>query len=114
MSDTYSAFVDDFHSHMTRDPNDCVLLGVEKRLDDLPDPSLEQLDDEIVEARADAGMAAKLAPLTCGKSDELRETFVKLFVANASAEGLEEFLKLLGHGFFVFGVTFVLDIQPDN
>jgi len=52
MSDTFSSFVDDFHSHMTRDPNDCVLLGVEKRLDDLPDPSLEQLDDELDEAAA--------------------------------------------------------------
>ena len=52
MSNTFSAFVEDFHSHMTRDPNDCVLLGVEKRLNDLPDPSLDQLDDEVAEARA--------------------------------------------------------------
>jgi uncharacterized protein (DUF885 family) len=51
MSNTFSAFVDDFHSYMTRDPNDCVLLGVEKRLNDLPNPSLDQLDDEIAEAR---------------------------------------------------------------
>ena len=50
MNETFSTFVDDFHTHMTRDPNDCVLLGVEKRLDELPDPSLEQLDDEIAEA----------------------------------------------------------------
>ena len=50
MSDTFSTFVDDFHSHMTRDPNDCVLLGVDKRLDDLPDPSMEQQDDELAEA----------------------------------------------------------------
>jgi eukaryotic-like serine/threonine-protein kinase len=54
-----------------------------------------QMAIEIIEARADAGMAAKLAPLTCGKSDELRETFVKLFVDHASPEGLEQFLKLL-------------------
>ncbi len=50
MNETFSTFVDDFHSHMTRNPNDCVLLGVEKHLDDLPDPSLEQLDDELAEA----------------------------------------------------------------
>ena len=50
---------------------------------------------EVIEAHADAGMVANLAPLTCGKSDELRETFIKLFVANASTEGLEEFLKLI-------------------
>ena len=52
MSDTFSTFVNDFHSHLTRDPNACVLLGVEKRLDNLPDPSLEQLDNELAEARA--------------------------------------------------------------
>jgi len=50
MNETFSTFVDDFHTHMTRDPNDCVLLGVEKRLNELPDPSLEQLDDELAEA----------------------------------------------------------------
>jgi serine/threonine-protein kinase len=54
-----------------------------------------QMAIDIIEARADAGVAAKLAPLTCGKSDELRDTFVKLFVDHASSEGLEEFLKLL-------------------
>ena len=65
-------------------------------------PSFETMSDvarelaiEIFEARVDAGMAAKLAPLACGKSDELREIFVKLFVNNASTEGLEEFLKLI-------------------
>jgi serine/threonine-protein kinase len=50
---------------------------------------------EIIETRADAGMVANLAPLVCGKSDELRETFIRLFVANASTEGLEDFLKLI-------------------
>ncbi len=50
MSSDYLTFVDDFHAHMTRDPNDCVLLGVEQRLDDLPDPSLREVDDEVAEA----------------------------------------------------------------
>jgi len=54
-----------------------------------------QLAIEIVEARATAGMAARLAPLTCVKSDAVRETFIKLFVEHASTEGLEEFLKLI-------------------
>ena len=39
-----------------------------------------QLASEIIEARADAELVPQLAPLTCGKSDEMRETFVKLFV----------------------------------
>jgi uncharacterized protein (DUF885 family) len=50
MSDTFSTFVDEFHSHMTRDPNACVLLGVERRLDDLPDPSIGEMDNEMAEA----------------------------------------------------------------
>ena len=54
-----------------------------------------QLALEIIEARADAEFVPKLAPLTCGKSDEVRETFVKLFSRHVTTEGLEKFLKLL-------------------
>ena len=54
-----------------------------------------QLALEIIEARADADFVPKLAPLTCGKSDEMRETFVKLFSRHVTTEGLEKFLKLL-------------------
>ena len=50
---------------------------------------------EIIEARADADFVPKLAPLTCGKSDEIREAFVKLFSRHVTAGGLEKFLKLL-------------------
>jgi serine/threonine-protein kinase len=50
---------------------------------------------EIIESRADADFVPKLAPLTCGKSDEIRETFVKLFSRHVTTEGLEKFLKLL-------------------
>ena len=65
-------------------------------------PAYESMTDvtrllafETIEARADAEMVPKLAPLTCGKSDEMRETFIKLFVRHVTAEGLEEFLQLL-------------------
>ena len=54
-----------------------------------------QLALEIIEARADADFVPKLAPLTCGKSDEIRETFVKLFSRHVTAGGLEKFFKLL-------------------
>ena len=40
-------------------------------------------------------MAPKLAPLTCGKSDEAREVFTKLFVKHATTKGLEGYLQLL-------------------
>lgn len=36
----FSDFVDAFHAHRLVDPNRCVALGVDVRLDELPDPSL--------------------------------------------------------------------------
>jgi tRNA A-37 threonylcarbamoyl transferase component Bud32/HEAT repeat protein len=54
-----------------------------------------ELAFEIIEVHADADLVPKLAPLTCGKSDEMRETFVKLFAKHVTTEGLEKFLQLL-------------------
>ncbi|MCP4333543.1 MAG: protein kinase [Gammaproteobacteria bacterium] len=54
-----------------------------------------QLAIEIIHERADQEMAPKLAPLTCGKSDEVREVFTQLFVRHATTEGLEGYLQLL-------------------
>ena len=39
----YDALIDKFHDYFTRDGNACVSLGVNKHLDDLPDPSLESI-----------------------------------------------------------------------
>jgi len=50
---------------------------------------------EIINERTDAEMAPKLAPLTCGKSDEAREVFTKLFIKHVTTDGLEGFLELL-------------------
>jgi serine/threonine-protein kinase len=50
---------------------------------------------EIIHERIDEKTAPKLAPLTCGKSDEAREVFTQLFVKHATTEGLEGFLQLL-------------------
>jgi uncharacterized protein (DUF885 family) len=36
----YNECVNQFHDYFTQDPNACVALGVAKRLNDLPDPSL--------------------------------------------------------------------------
>jgi len=54
-----------------------------------------ELAFEIIEAHADADLVPNLAPLTCGKSDEMREKFVKLFAQHITTEGLEKFLQLL-------------------
>ena len=93
-----------------KDKNKTVILEALKSLKGLKAsfdlsllfPSFESMTDvsrqlalEIIEARADADFVPKLAPLTCGKSDEMRETFVKLFSRHATTEGLEKFLKLL-------------------
>jgi len=50
---------------------------------------------EIIHDRTDPDMAHKLAPLTCGKSDEAREFFIRLFVKHVTTRGLEGFLRLL-------------------
>ena len=50
---------------------------------------------EIIHERADQEMAPRLAPLTCGKSDETREVFTQLFVRHVTTEGLEGYLQLL-------------------
>lgn len=50
--DRLSRFSNDFHNHFTRNPNSCVFLGVDKNLDNLPDPSLEEVADTLAEAEA--------------------------------------------------------------
>jgi len=50
---------------------------------------------DILRGHADAELVPKLAPLTCGKSDETRETLIKLFVTHVTTPGLESFLRLL-------------------
>ncbi|MCP4766328.1 MAG: protein kinase [Gammaproteobacteria bacterium] len=50
---------------------------------------------EIIHEHAGPEMAPKLAPLTCGKSDEAREVFTQLFVKHVTTEGLEGYLQLL-------------------
>ncbi|MCG8417680.1 MAG: DUF885 domain-containing protein [Proteobacteria bacterium] len=59
-SRAYDDFIADFHAHMTRDPNECVQLGVARHLDELPDPSLQAQADEVAEARALVDRAGRL------------------------------------------------------
>ena len=50
---------------------------------------------EILRAQADEELAPRLAPWTCGKSDDIREIFVKLLVKYVTPKGLETYLRLL-------------------
>lgn len=50
---------------------------------------------EIIRKQAGPNNVHKLAPWTCGKSDDIREKFVKLFVLHATTENLEKFLGLI-------------------
>ena len=50
---------------------------------------------EVLKAQADAELVPKLAPWTCGKSEEIRQIFIRLFVKYVTPEGLEKYLKLL-------------------
>ena len=52
MSDSFDSFVQDYHEHLLEDPNACVSLGVERRLDELPDPSASAFEARARRARA--------------------------------------------------------------
>ena len=65
-------------------------------------PSIETMSEverdmalDVVSNQADVGTVYKLAPWACGKSDEIREKYIKLFVKHVTTEGLENFLGLL-------------------
>ncbi len=57
-TNTYAAFSASFHDVFTRDPNDCVALGVSKRLGELPDPSTVASESEAAECRSLLSRAA--------------------------------------------------------
>ena len=50
---------------------------------------------DIISKQAGPDNVHKLAPWTCGKSDDIREKFVKLFVLHTTTENLEKFLGLI-------------------
>ncbi|MDJ0778306.1 MAG: protein kinase [Gammaproteobacteria bacterium] len=92
------------------DDNHTVVMEALKALKNLPVafdaapllPHIETMSEveremalEILRAQANAELVPKLAPWTCGKSEETREFFIKLFVKYATAEGLESFLGLI-------------------
>ena len=50
---------------------------------------------EILQKQADFKLVPKVAPFVCGKSDEVRQRMIRLFVEHVSPKGLEIFLTLL-------------------
>jgi uncharacterized protein (DUF885 family) len=51
MSLSYDQFTQDFHSHFTSDPNQCVHLGIDKHLNDLPNATMEYQELETKRAK---------------------------------------------------------------
>lgn len=47
----YSDLIAKFHAYFTRDANACVSLGINKHLDDLPDPRLETVAEDVTLGR---------------------------------------------------------------
>jgi serine/threonine-protein kinase len=92
------------------DDNKTVVIEALKALKNLPVkfdasvllPFIESMSEveremaiDVLRVQADADLVPKLAPWTCGKSDETREIFIKLLVKHITPEGLETFLRLL-------------------
>jgi len=92
------------------DENKTVVIEALKTLKNLPVkfdasvllPFVESMSEveremalDILQLQADAELVPRLAPWTCGKSDEIREIFVKLFIKHVTPQGLEAFLRLL-------------------
>ena len=92
------------------DDNKTVVIEALKALKNLPVkfdasvllPFIETMSEveremaiDVLRVQADAELVPKLAPWTCGKSDEIREIFIKLLVKHITPEGLETFLRLL-------------------
>jgi serine/threonine-protein kinase len=50
---------------------------------------------ETINRQATPELVGKMGPVSCGKSDEVREFLVKQVVKHATAQGLEEFLRSL-------------------
>ena len=93
-----------------RDENKTVVIEALKAFKSLPVkfdasvllPFIESMSEveremaiEVLKAQADAKLVPRLAPWTCGKSDEIRQIFIRLFVKYVTPVGLEKFLKLL-------------------
>ena len=47
----YNALIHKFHEYFTRDGNACISLGVDKHLDDLPDPSLQAIESTVSQGK---------------------------------------------------------------
>ncbi len=92
------------------DTNRTVVIEALKSLKNLPVkidasvllPHVETLSEverdmalEIIKAQADSELVSKLAPWACGKSDQIREVFIKLLIRHITPEALEKFFLRL-------------------
>lgn len=57
-------YAQSYHHHFTRDANECIRIGVDRHLGDLPDPSAAERDDRLSEARDLLAGATRLLGVT--------------------------------------------------
>jgi uncharacterized protein (DUF885 family) len=48
----FQQYCADYHEHFTRDANECIRIGVARRLDELPDPGENERRERLLEARS--------------------------------------------------------------
>ncbi len=74
------AATDAFHALMTRDPNRCVGLGVDRNLDALPDPSLDEVGRRAAQGREVLALFDRVDPSALAFDDALDVDLARLVV----------------------------------
>lgn len=89
------AFVNAYHAHQSSDPNACVALGIEQRLGELPDPSLEWETDQ---ARSRARLLAQLDSLQAEPTPRPLNAALDLDLARLTLDAQEHAATLSFNG----------------
>jgi uncharacterized protein (DUF885 family) len=77
----FESFSLEYHEHFTRDANECVRLGVNSRLDELPDPGNEERDARLRDATRLVEYANRLAQEPLCFDDSLDLDLARLALA---------------------------------
>ncbi len=79
--DSFDSLVRELHDHRARDPNRCVLMGIERNLGELPDPSLSAATARAQDAEALRARFSSLDRSALGFDDALDADLAELLLA---------------------------------